>query len=64
MEGSTPLTAEPRQQDTSRERATQTSHPTAGGIRKRERNEGHKRNKEMEEGGNTGCDKGAEQLFL
>ena len=44
MEGSTPLTVQPRQQDTSSERATQRSHPTAGGIRKRDQNEGHKRN--------------------
>lgn len=44
MEESTPLTAEPRQQHTSSERATQTSHPTAGGIRTREQSKGHKRN--------------------
>lgn len=35
MEESTPLTAEPRQHHTSSERAMQTIHPTAGGIRKR-----------------------------
>lgn len=66
MERSTPPTAEPRQQDTSSERATQTSHPTAGGIRKGKQNRGHKRTKKWREerGGNTGCDKGGEQLYL
>lgn len=44
VEESTLPTAEPRQQHTSSERATHTSHPTAGGIRKREQNKGHKRN--------------------
>lgn len=46
--GSPSLTAQPEQQDTSSQRATQTSCPTAGGIRKRMQNKGHKRNQEME----------------
>lgn len=35
--GSVPGTAQPGQQDTSRESTTQTSQPTAGGVRERER---------------------------
>lgn len=41
----------PREQHISCERVTQTSHLTAGGIRKRQRNKGHKRKQEMKRGG-------------